>query len=98
MLRKLIESMHSFDVLVREFHSIQVYPTFLNLLLFFFLEKRLINGFRQWLFLDASHADSDAVLLLENTKYQNYTNENRLTGFDTGTALAILKVFQLFYD
>lgn len=44
-------------------------------------------------FTDAQSADSDAVLVLENVKFQNYVNGNKLIGFDTDETLAILKVF-----
>lgn len=40
-------------------------------------------------------ADEDAVLLLENIKYQNYINESRYIGFDKETTLAVLKVLQI---
>lgn len=44
---------------------------------------------------DALCADADAVLLLENIKYQNYINEDRHIGFDTETTMAILKVLDV---
>lgn len=44
-------------------------------------------------FTDAQSADSDAVLMLENVKFQNYVNGDKLIGFDTDETLAILKVF-----
>lgn len=37
-------------------------------------------------------ADEDAILLLENIKYQNYINESRYIGFDKETTLVIIKV------
>ena len=44
---------------------------------------------------DAIIADPDAVLLLENIKFQNYINEDRRIGFDTDATMAILKVFDV---
>ncbi|XP_055309442.1 uncharacterized protein LOC129573174 [Sitodiplosis mosellana] len=46
---------------------------------------------------DASCADADAVLLLENIKFQNYVNEDRHIGFDTETTMAILKTLAQFH-
>lgn len=48
--------------------------------------------------LDASCADVDAVLLLENVKFHHYTNEDRHIGFNTETTLAVLNVVWLFDD
>lgn len=42
---------------------------------------------------DAKSADADAVLLLENTKFQHYVNGDRHVGFNADETLAVLKVF-----
>lgn len=40
----------------------------------------------------AQSADSDAVLLLENVKLQNFNNGEKSIGFDSDEAMATLKV------
>lgn len=46
-------------------------------------------------FTDAEYADSDAILLLENVKFQNFTNRDKRIGFNTNETFAILKVFHI---
>lgn len=43
--------------------------------------------------LDASVADVDAIVMLENIKALNYTNIDRCVGFDSDETRAIIRVF-----
>ncbi|XP_031633860.1 uncharacterized protein LOC116347423 [Contarinia nasturtii] len=46
---------------------------------------------------NAEYADSDAILLLENIKFQNFTNVDKHIGFNTNETLAILKVLAKYH-
>lgn len=82
--------MHSFTILAREFHWIQVFIIF-----------REYNGKTRddvrrsnvTFVSDANLADADAILLLENIKISNYNNIDRLVGFNLEETLAVMKVF-----
>lgn len=90
MSQKSIESIRLFDVLAQESLWIQV--KFVP----FWKNKNRLDKFK-WIWFnysstDAIIADPDAVLLLENIKFQNYINEDRCIGFDNDATMAILKV------
>lgn len=42
--------------------------------------------------LESEVADADALLLLENIKVEHFENGNRLVGFNTDEAMAVMKV------
>ncbi|XP_031633861.1 uncharacterized protein LOC116347425 [Contarinia nasturtii] len=54
-------------------------------------------GWRFSLNPNAEYADSDAILLLENVKLDNFTNVDKRMGFNTNETLAILKVLAKYH-
>lgn len=47
----------------------------------------------KWILADATVADIDAIVLLENIKVQNFVNVDRRIGFDIHETRAVIKVF-----